>query len=104
MKVGRTSKIGSFILHLYISNTSAISFNTNILQIEDAIKLYERNEPFVFLHCWKILKDQQKWNDRVHEASNTMNRNTKASSHCNPMTNEEGHALPLNNAEGRPEG
>jgi hypothetical protein len=88
MKVGRTSKIGSVILHLHISKTSAISFNTNILQIEDAINLYKRNEPFVFLHCSKILKDQQKWNDRVQEASNTMNRNTEAPSRCNPMPNE----------------
>jgi hypothetical protein len=41
MKVERTSKIGSVILHLYILDTSAISFNTNILQIDDAIKLYK---------------------------------------------------------------
>jgi hypothetical protein len=40
-------------------------------QIDDATKMYEASEPFPFLHCWKILKDEQKWNERVLDHSTT---------------------------------
>ena len=38
-------------------------------QIEDAVKMFEDKEPFHFMHCWKILKDQAKWNDKLLEHS-----------------------------------
>ncbi|WVZ94525.1 hypothetical protein U9M48_040406, partial [Paspalum notatum var. saurae] len=36
-------------------------------RIDDAIKLFETKEPFTFLHCWKLLKDEPKWSDRMVE-------------------------------------
>jgi hypothetical protein len=27
-------------------------------QIDDAMRLYEENDPFSFLHCWKILGNE----------------------------------------------
>jgi hypothetical protein len=38
-------------------------------QIDDAMRLYEENDPFSFLHCWKILGNEQKWNAKVLELS-----------------------------------
>jgi hypothetical protein len=38
-------------------------------QIDDAVRLYEENDPFSFLHCWKILDNEQKWNAKVQELS-----------------------------------
>jgi len=29
--------------------------------------LFETKEPFTFLHCWKLLKDEPKWSDRMVE-------------------------------------
>jgi hypothetical protein len=38
-------------------------------QIDDAVRLYEENDPFSFLHCWNILGNEQKWNGKVQELS-----------------------------------
>ncbi|KAG2576322.1 hypothetical protein PVAP13_6NG016818 [Panicum virgatum] len=38
-------------------------------RIEDAVKMFEDKEPFHFMDCWKILKDQAKWNDKLLEHS-----------------------------------
>jgi hypothetical protein len=37
------------------------------LQIDDAVRMYEAVEPFQFMHCWKILRNEPKWNDKVLE-------------------------------------
>ena len=29
--------------------------------------MFENNEPFTYLHCWKLLKDEVKWSDRMVE-------------------------------------
>ncbi|KAL6639487.1 hypothetical protein ACP70R_023217 [Stipagrostis hirtigluma subsp. patula] len=36
-------------------------------RIEDAVKMYEAAEPFQFMHCWKILRNEAKWNDKLLE-------------------------------------
>jgi len=36
-------------------------------QIDDAVKIYEKDEPFLFIHCWKLLRNEDKWNDKVLE-------------------------------------
>ncbi|KAG8060053.1 hypothetical protein GUJ93_ZPchr0002g25765 [Zizania palustris] len=35
--------------------------------IDDAVKIYEKDEPFLFMHCWKLLHNEAKWNDKVLE-------------------------------------
>lgn len=35
------------------------------------MKVFEEKEPFSFMHCWRILRDEPKWNDRVLELNNT---------------------------------
>lgn len=32
--------------------------------------MYEEKEPFVFMHCWRILRAEPKWNDRQLELNN----------------------------------
>ncbi|KAG8060828.1 hypothetical protein GUJ93_ZPchr0002g23484 [Zizania palustris] len=34
------------------------------VQIDDAVKIYEKDEPFLFMHCWKLLRNEAKWNDK----------------------------------------
>ena len=36
-------------------------------QIDDAAKLYEDTESWTFEHCWKILRHEPKWNDKMIE-------------------------------------
>jgi hypothetical protein len=70
-----------------------------VQQIEDAVKMFEEKEPFHFMHCWKILKDQAKWNDKLLEHSNgnaTTDGNTVDSQGQMPSDN--------NNVPERPEG
>jgi len=33
--------------------------------------MYEEKEPFQFMHCWKILRYEAKWNDRLLEVNST---------------------------------
>ncbi|KAJ1293047.1 hypothetical protein BS78_01G038100 [Paspalum vaginatum] len=40
-------------------------------RIDEAVELFEEKEPFSFKHCWIILRDEPKWNDRVLELNNT---------------------------------
>ncbi|XP_025801574.1 glutathione S-transferase T3-like [Panicum hallii] len=42
-------------------------------RIEDAVKMYEQKEPFQFMHCWKILRYEAKWNDKLLEVNSTRN-------------------------------
>ncbi|KAL6661783.1 hypothetical protein ACP70R_001167 [Stipagrostis hirtigluma subsp. patula] len=39
-------------------------------RIDDAVKVYEAGEPFHFMHCWKILKNEAKWDDKLLELNN----------------------------------
>jgi hypothetical protein len=32
--------------------------------------MYEAVEPFQFMHCWKILRNESKWNDKLLEINN----------------------------------
>ena len=38
-------------------------------QIDDVVKMYEKSEPFQFMHCWKMLRNEPKWNDKLLELS-----------------------------------
>jgi hypothetical protein len=35
--------------------------------------MYEQKEPFQFMHCWKILRYEAKWNDKLLEVNSTRN-------------------------------
>ena len=63
--------------------------------------MYERKELFQFLHCWKILRDQAKWNDKLLELNNNGGKNNEdnvAEPGC------EGELPSKNNVHDRPEG
>jgi len=63
--------------------------------------MYERKEPFQFLHCWKILRDQAKWNDKLLELNNNGGKNNEdnvAKPGC------EGELPYENNVRDKPEG
>jgi hypothetical protein len=71
-------------------------------QIDDAVKMYEKTELFMFMHCWKLLRSEAKWNDRLLEL-NTSGAAVKASKTSqNPDT--ETQSGPENGDEPRPEG
>ncbi|KAL5680071.1 hypothetical protein ACJX0J_006456, partial [Zea mays] len=54
--------------------------------IDDAVKMYEEKEAFQFLHCWKMLRNEPKWNDKVLELNNTPTRKTQQpQGPCNPI-------------------
>ncbi|KAG2620809.1 hypothetical protein PVAP13_3NG201556 [Panicum virgatum] len=40
-------------------------------RIDEAVKMFEEKEPFSFMHCWRILREEPKWNDRLLELNNT---------------------------------
>ncbi|KAF0909425.1 hypothetical protein E2562_036154 [Oryza meyeriana var. granulata] len=39
--------------------------------IDDVVEMYERTEPFTFMHCWKLLRNEAKWNNRFLELNNS---------------------------------
>ncbi|KAF0915133.1 hypothetical protein E2562_033717 [Oryza meyeriana var. granulata] len=39
--------------------------------IDDAVEMYEKTEPFTFMHCWKLLRNEAKWNSRFLELNNS---------------------------------
>ena len=46
--------------------------------------MYEAVEPFQFMHCWKILRNESKWNDKVLELnSNSAGTGGEGSSQAN---------------------
>jgi hypothetical protein len=36
--------------------------------------MYEKTEPFMFMHYWKMLRNEPKWNDRFLKLNNTLSR------------------------------
>ncbi|ONM21556.1 uncharacterized protein [Zea mays] len=55
-------------------------------RIDDVVKMYEEKEAFQFLHCWKLLHNEPKWNDKVLELNNTPTRKTQQpEGPCNPV-------------------
>ncbi|KAF0927114.1 hypothetical protein E2562_029871 [Oryza meyeriana var. granulata] len=40
-------------------------------RIDDAVQMYERTEPFTIMHCWKILRNEAKWNNKFLELNNS---------------------------------
>ena len=71
-----------------------------LFQIDDAVKVYEQTETFGFMHCWKILRNEAKWNDRLLELNNTP-PSVNAQANCRPM---QGETENDNGAPARPEG
>lgn len=39
-------------------------------RIDDAMKMYERTEPFTIMHCWKKLHNEAKWCNKFLELNN----------------------------------
>ncbi|WVZ54709.1 hypothetical protein U9M48_005467 [Paspalum notatum var. saurae] len=35
--------------------------------IDEAVKMFEDSEPWTFMHCWAILKNEAKWSDKMVE-------------------------------------
>jgi hypothetical protein len=63
--------------------------------------MYEKKEPFQFLHCWKILRDQAKWNNKLLELNNSGGK-TNEDNVDGPGC--EGQLPSENNVHDRPEG
>ncbi|KAF0894246.1 hypothetical protein E2562_037741 [Oryza meyeriana var. granulata] len=40
-------------------------------RIDDAVEMYEKTKPFTFMHCWKLLRNEAKWNSRFLELNNS---------------------------------
>jgi hypothetical protein len=36
------------------------------------VKMYAITEPFHFMHCWKMLRNEPKWNDKLLEVRSTL--------------------------------
>ncbi|ONL97015.1 hypothetical protein ZEAMMB73_Zm00001d028772 [Zea mays] len=69
-------------LGVFIENPEYV----NTFEIDDAVKMYEEKEAFQFLHCWKMLRNEPKWNDKVLELNNTPTRKTQQpQGPCNPI-------------------
>lgn len=73
------------------------------MQIDDAVFMYEKGEPFVFMHCWKLLRNEAKWNNRFLETI------SKPPSSQVPPEAGKGHTTmgldePGNGGTSRPEG
>lgn len=41
------------------------------MQIDDVVQMYEKTEPFTFMHCWKLLRNEAKWNNKFLELNNS---------------------------------
>lgn len=64
--------------------------------------MYEEKEAFQFLHCWKMLRNEPKWNDKVLELNNTPTRKTQQpQGPCNPIGTQPSNE---NATIARPEG
>jgi hypothetical protein len=68
---------------MWIFNCHSYTFVLSV-QIDDDVQVYERKEPFGFMHCWKILHHEPKWNDRILELNNSV----EALGKCNPLQGE----------------
>ncbi|WVZ91553.1 hypothetical protein U9M48_037706 [Paspalum notatum var. saurae] len=42
-------------------------------RLADAVKMFEDREPWALMHCWEILKDEPKWNDKMLELNSGAN-------------------------------
>jgi len=73
-------------------------------QIDDAVKIYEKTEPFMYMHCWKLLRNEPKWNDRLLElntsgAAGKAPQSSQGNSTDIPVQSENNNGVPP-----RPEG
>ena len=66
------------------------------MQIDDAVQMYERTEPFTIMHCWKKLRNEAKWNNKFLE----LNNSTSPDGMSSPRT--QGHTV-AGHAESRNE-
>ncbi|WVZ62602.1 hypothetical protein U9M48_012333 [Paspalum notatum var. saurae] len=68
-------------------------------RIDDAQKLFEEKEPWGFMHCWRILRDEPKWNDWVLELNNTQPAHGQQKG--SPTPPADGSNVDLERPEGR---
>jgi hypothetical protein len=61
----------SMLVCIYSYGTYMLTSMDFKFQIDDAMKMYERMEPFHFMHCWKMLRNEAKWNDKLLEVRST---------------------------------
>ncbi|TVU29753.1 hypothetical protein EJB05_21337, partial [Eragrostis curvula] len=74
-------------------------------RIDDAVKMYEQAEPFHFMHCWKMLRNEAKWNDKILELNNNSTGTGAAgSSQANTCHAALGEGINENSLPARPEG
>jgi hypothetical protein len=67
--------------------------------------MYEAVEPFQFMHCWKILRNEPKWNDKVLELnSNSAGTGGEGSSQANTTPAAVPEGGNENSMLARPEG
>lgn len=69
-------------------------------QIDDAVKMYEKTEPFQFMHCWKVLRDEAKWNDKFLELT-TNSSVAKVATTATPSPQHVNTSAPVERLEGR---
>jgi hypothetical protein len=78
MRAEKMRRIGYTFIHvaLHLSNFHMFIFYNRFnlysyLQIDDAVKMYERTKPFTIMHCWKKLCNEAKWNNKFLELNNS---------------------------------
>jgi hypothetical protein len=76
-----------------------------LLQENDAVKMFEDSEPWTFMHCWNILKNEAKWSDKMVEINTTGNATRVNQRFANGETGSPNQAEFLETGEhARPEG
>ncbi|KAL6647726.1 hypothetical protein ACP70R_015163 [Stipagrostis hirtigluma subsp. patula] len=72
-------------------------------RVDDAVKMYEKTEPFQFMHCWKMLRNEAKWNEKLLELRSTPTVGKGATAPAsNPAPASSGNgSAPLERPEGR---
>ncbi|CAL5076459.1 unnamed protein product [Urochloa decumbens] len=77
-------------------------------RIDDAVCMYEAVEPFQSMHCWKILRNESKWNDKVLElnsnSAGTGGQGGRGSSQANTTPAAVPEGGKENGMRARPEG
>ncbi|WVZ66062.1 hypothetical protein U9M48_015336 [Paspalum notatum var. saurae] len=96
--------VNKFCGHFLFVQRLDKSENTEQDQIDDAVKLYEKSEPWTFMHCWNILRHEAKWSDKVLElnsggTSTKVNQQVASNNQGEPEQSEHDNGQPE-----RPEG
>ncbi|KAG0534049.1 hypothetical protein BDA96_04G245300 [Sorghum bicolor] len=69
-------------------------------RIDDAVKMYEKTEPFTIMHCWRKLCNEAKWSNKFLELNNSASLDGMSS----PPTQGHAESGNQNTDTSRPEG